>query len=160
MKENNMSSKDTLIVFEGAKIRRMRHDDQWFFSVVDIIRILTESGSLRQYWGVLKKRDTQLLTICLQLELRPFQATGDGFGLRTRTWRHDHPKLRTALPGDQPPDTAKRFESYDKQRIDSLARSYQPADLPTQRGHTMNLRQIYDITCDRLETQLVTEEKR
>jgi hypothetical protein len=24
----------------------------------------------------------------------------------------------------------------------------------------MNLRQIYDITCDRLETQLVTEEKR
>ena len=78
-----MSSKDALVVFEGAKIRRTWHDDQWFFLVVDIIRILTESGSLRQYWGVLKKRDTQLLTICLQLELRPFQAAGDGIGLRT-----------------------------------------------------------------------------
>jgi prophage antirepressor-like protein len=69
MKENNMSSKDALVVFKGAKIRRTWHDDQWFYSVVDIIRILTESGSSRQYWGVLKKRDTQLLTICLQLKL-------------------------------------------------------------------------------------------
>jgi len=64
-----MDSKDALVVFEGAKIRRTWHDDQWFFSVVDIIHILTESGSPRQYWGVLKKRDTQLLTICLQLKL-------------------------------------------------------------------------------------------
>ncbi len=64
-----MDSKDALVVFEGAKIRRTWHDDQWFFSVVDIIQILTESGSPRQYWGVLKKRDTQLLTICLQLKL-------------------------------------------------------------------------------------------
>lgn len=64
-----MDSKDALVVFEGAKIRRTWHDDQWFFSVVDIIHILTKSGSPRQYWGVLKKRDTQLLTICLQLKL-------------------------------------------------------------------------------------------
>ena len=64
-----MDLKDALVVFEGAKIRRTWHDDQWFFSVVDIIQILTDSGSPRQYWGVLKKRDTQLLTICLQLKL-------------------------------------------------------------------------------------------
>jgi len=64
-----MESKDALVVFEGAKIRRVWHNDQWHFSVVDIIQILTESGSPRQYWGVLKKRDTQLLTICLQLKL-------------------------------------------------------------------------------------------
>lgn len=89
--------------------------------------------------------------------LRPFQAAGDGTILRTRTWRHDHPKLRTDLPGDQPPDTAKRYKSYDGQRIDGLGRGYQPVDLSTQGGHTMNLRQIHDITCDRLETQLVTE---
>jgi hypothetical protein len=64
-----MDSKDALVVFEGAKIRRLWHDGQWFYSVVDIVQTLTESGSLRQYWGVLKKRDTQLLTICLQLKL-------------------------------------------------------------------------------------------
>ncbi len=64
-----MDSKDALVVFEGVKIRRLWHDGQWFYSVVDIVQTLTESGSLRQYWGVLKKRDTQLLTICLQLKL-------------------------------------------------------------------------------------------
>jgi len=81
-------------------------------------------------------------------ELRSFQAADDGIGLRTRTWRHDHPKLRTALLGNQPPDTAKRFESYDRQRIDILKRGYQPADLQSQGEHTMNLRQIHNITCD------------
>ena len=69
MRGNKMDSKDALVVFEGAKIRRMWHDEQWYYSVVDIVQTLTESGSPRQYWGVLKKRDTQLLTICLQLKL-------------------------------------------------------------------------------------------
>ncbi len=64
-----MDSKDALVVFEGTKIRRTWHDEQWFFSVVDIIQVLTDSGSPRQYWGVLKSRETQLLTICLQLKL-------------------------------------------------------------------------------------------
>ncbi len=64
-----MDSKNALIVFEGTKIRRTWHDDQWYFSVVDIIQVLTDSGSPRQYWGVLKSREPQLLTICLQLKL-------------------------------------------------------------------------------------------
>ncbi len=64
-----MDSKEALVVFEGTKIRRTWHDEQWYFSVVDIIQILTDSGSPRQYWGVLKSRETQLLTICLQLKL-------------------------------------------------------------------------------------------
>ena len=64
-----MDSKEALVVFEGAKIRRIWHDEQWFFSVVDIIQVLTDSSSPRQYWGVLKSRETQLLTICLQLKL-------------------------------------------------------------------------------------------
>jgi len=64
-----MEPKDALVVFEGAKIRRTLHNDQWYFSVVDIIHVLTDSGSPRQYWGVLKSREPQLLTICLQLKL-------------------------------------------------------------------------------------------
>ncbi len=64
-----MDSKDALVVFEGTKIRRTWHDEQWYFSVVDIIQVLTDSVSPRQYWGVLKSRETQLLTICLQLKL-------------------------------------------------------------------------------------------
>ena len=63
-----------LVVFQDKKIRRIYHDNQWFFSVVDVIAALTESPSPRQYWGVLKAREDQLLTFCLQLKL----ASSDG----------------------------------------------------------------------------------
>jgi len=58
-----------LVIFQDKKIRRIWYKNEWYFSVVDIVEALTESISPRQYWGVLKSRDTQLLTICLQLKL-------------------------------------------------------------------------------------------
>src|SRR3989344_1559578 len=59
----------TLFVFQDKEIRRIWHEGEWYFSIVDIIQALTDSPSPRQYWGVLKGRETQLLTICLQLKL-------------------------------------------------------------------------------------------
>ncbi|MDO8727402.1 MAG: Bro-N domain-containing protein [Candidatus Methanoperedens sp.] len=49
-----MESKDALVVFEGTKIRRTWHDEQWFFSVVDVVGILTDSSIPRRYWSDLK----------------------------------------------------------------------------------------------------------
>ncbi len=46
----------TLVVFQGKKIRRTWFNDEWWFSVVDIIEALTESGRARKYWSDLKKR--------------------------------------------------------------------------------------------------------
>jgi DNA-damage-inducible protein D len=40
----------------GRIIRREWHEGRWFFSVVDVIAILTDSPAPRQYWGMLKKR--------------------------------------------------------------------------------------------------------
>ena len=34
-----MDSKDALVVFEGTKIRRTWHDEQWYFSVTDVVGI-------------------------------------------------------------------------------------------------------------------------
>src|SRR5665648_438849 len=65
MGQNDMDSKDALVVFESATIRRTWHDDQWFFSVVDVINVLTDSPTPRQYWGKIKDREFQ------QLELSP-----------------------------------------------------------------------------------------
>ncbi len=50
-----MEPKDALVVFEGTKIRRVWHNNQWYFSVVDVIQALTESGRPRKYWSDLKK---------------------------------------------------------------------------------------------------------
>ena len=34
-----------LIVFQDRSIRRLWHDDQWFYSVVDIVAVLSESDN-------------------------------------------------------------------------------------------------------------------
>ena len=51
-----MDSEDALVVFQEKQIRRTWHDNQWYFSVVDVISILTDSPTPRQYWGNVKDR--------------------------------------------------------------------------------------------------------
>ncbi len=65
--------------FEGHEIRRL-YDEQtetWWFSVVDIIRVLTQQADYqiaRKYWNKLKERlnkeGSQLVTNCHQLKMR------------------------------------------------------------------------------------------
>jgi hypothetical protein len=64
-----MTNDYALVVFQNKKIRRIWHENEWYFSVVDVVQALTDSPSPRQYWGVLKGRENQLLTYCLQLKL-------------------------------------------------------------------------------------------
>ena len=63
------SSDLNLIPFEGKEVRKVWYDEEWYFSVIDIIGLLTDSKSPKVYWGKLKERDNQLLTICQQLKL-------------------------------------------------------------------------------------------
>jgi hypothetical protein len=42
-----------------ASIRRVWHDGQWYFSVIDVIGVLTNSTRPRKYWNDLKKRLTE-----------------------------------------------------------------------------------------------------
>ena len=43
-------------VFEGKQIRKIMHLDEWWFSVIDIIEVLTENDRPRKYWNDLKKK--------------------------------------------------------------------------------------------------------
>ena len=54
-----MATKDnSVIIFQNNKVRRAwnEQNELWYFSVVDIIEILTESTNPQVYWRVLKKR--------------------------------------------------------------------------------------------------------
>jgi DNA-damage-inducible protein D len=53
----------------GEKIRKVWHNDEWYFSVVDIIEILTDSPKPKTYWAMMKKRETQPFTNCEPLKL-------------------------------------------------------------------------------------------
>ena len=64
-----MEENKDLIPFEGKPIRKVWHDDEWYFSIVDVIEVLTDSTNAQSYWGQLKKRENQLLTNCQKLKL-------------------------------------------------------------------------------------------
>jgi DNA-damage-inducible protein D len=64
-----METQNSLQPFESQEIRKIWHDEQWYFSIVDIVHSLTDSPKPRVYWGVLKNREPQLFTNCKQLKL-------------------------------------------------------------------------------------------
>ena len=70
--------KNDLAIFEGHQIRRIYDEatETWWFSVVDIIRVLTQqadSKAAQNYWKVLKhrlkKEGSQSVTDCNQLKM-------------------------------------------------------------------------------------------
>ena len=65
-----MESDKALVVFQGKRIRRIWHNEEGYFSVVDIVEVLTDSTNSNNYWKVLKHREPQLVTICNQLKLQ------------------------------------------------------------------------------------------
>jgi prophage antirepressor-like protein len=73
-----MSNQEAIKLFETKKIRAAWNEDEeeWYFSVVDVVSILTDQStqkSARNYWKVLKHRimleGNQTVTICNQLKL-------------------------------------------------------------------------------------------
>ena len=48
-----------IALFEQKQIRKIWHNDEWFFSVVDIVGALTDSIDPKDYWYRIKKRATE-----------------------------------------------------------------------------------------------------
>ncbi|MBC7961314.1 MAG: Bro-N domain-containing protein [Steroidobacteraceae bacterium] len=63
-------------LFESKQIRSIwsEEDHKWYFSIVDVVGVLTDSPNPRKYWSVLKtrlkKEGSQLTTNCSQLKLQ------------------------------------------------------------------------------------------
>lgn len=75
MGENELSENKELVLFENSQLRRKKYNDEWLYSIVDIVGILTNSKNPRDYWYKLKKRILseefpELSTKCLQLKLK------------------------------------------------------------------------------------------
>lgn len=67
------SQENALVVFEHRQIRRTWFNDEWFYSVIDVVGVLTDSDNPRKYWSVLKtrlkKEGSEVATNCSQLKL-------------------------------------------------------------------------------------------
>ena len=71
-----MTKKEAIKLFEEKKVRTVWDDEQekWYFSIVDVVSILTDSADGRKYWNKLKERlkneENQTVTNCHQLKMR------------------------------------------------------------------------------------------
>ena len=71
-----MSKETAIKLFNQSKVRTLwdAEAEKWYFSIVDVIAILTESPNPRKYWSVLKTRlkqeGSQLATNCSQLKMQ------------------------------------------------------------------------------------------
>ena len=45
-----------IAIFKGKRVRKIIHNSEWWFSIIDVIEVLTESGRSRKYWNDLKKK--------------------------------------------------------------------------------------------------------
>jgi DNA-damage-inducible protein D len=71
-KNMNNNHENKLVIFQSKNIRRVWHENEWFYSVVDIVEALTDSPNPRQYWGKVKAREfdkLQLYPIWVRLKL-------------------------------------------------------------------------------------------
>jgi len=71
-----MEKENAIKLFEDKRVRVLWDEEQekWFFSIIDVVGVLSESDNPRKYWSVLKTRlkaeVSQLATNCSQLKMK------------------------------------------------------------------------------------------
>ena len=71
-----MTQKQAIQLFEERKVRTIWDDEQekWYFSIIDIVGVLTDSDNPRKYWSVLKtrlkKEGNETATNCSRLKMQ------------------------------------------------------------------------------------------
>jgi DNA-damage-inducible protein D len=68
-----MEQDNRIVLFQEKRIRRLWHNEEWYFSVVDVIAALTDSQNPNRYWTDLKRRSNketgQSYAFCVSLKM-------------------------------------------------------------------------------------------
>lgn len=51
-----MTKTTSILLFKQKEIRRLWHEEDWYFSVIDVVSALTDSVNARDYWFKMKIR--------------------------------------------------------------------------------------------------------
>ena len=49
-----------IALFKGRKIRKILHKKEWWFSILDVVAVLTDSPQPKTYWAKMKDRDKEM----------------------------------------------------------------------------------------------------
>ncbi|MBA2654815.1 MAG: hypothetical protein H0U71_07085 [Gammaproteobacteria bacterium] len=68
-----MNKETAVVLFKEKTVRRIWHNEEWWFSVVDVCSVLTDSLDAGSYWRKLKQRiikeGSEVVTFCHGLKL-------------------------------------------------------------------------------------------
>ena len=71
--QTNLVQETRSAVFRGREVRKTIHNDEWWFSVADVVEVLTDTADVRQYVKKMRQRDPELSanwgTICTPLQI-------------------------------------------------------------------------------------------
>ncbi|MFZ2193354.1 MAG: Bro-N domain-containing protein [Candidatus Moraniibacteriota bacterium] len=58
--QNNIESGNQIAIFKGKEIRKTIFQKEWWFSILDVITVLTDSPQSKTYWAKMKDRDREM----------------------------------------------------------------------------------------------------
>lgn len=68
-----MNENNKIVLFQEKQIRRVWHNDEWHFSVLDVVEVLTDTTNATDYFKKMRKRDEGLKTFvgtnCPQVQM-------------------------------------------------------------------------------------------
>ena len=116
-----MDKNNKLIIFESKKIRRVWREGEWFFSVVDIVEVLTDSINPTDYLKKLRKRDEEfgiyIGTNCPQVEM----LTKTGKNRKTLAGNLEHIfRIIQSIPSPKAEPFKMWLAQVGKERIDEI----------------------------------------
>jgi hypothetical protein len=59
-KNKNFEPQNKLVVFQGKEVRRAWHNNEWYYSLVDVVAVLSDSKNPTDYLKKIRKRDEDL----------------------------------------------------------------------------------------------------
>jgi len=116
-----MKNQHKLVVFQNKNIRKVWHKEEWFYSLVDIVAVLSESKNPTDYLKKIRKRDealkTYLGTNCPQIEMQ----TTSGKNRKTRSGNtKDIFRLIQSIPSKKAEPFKLWLAQVGKERLDEI----------------------------------------
>jgi len=119
--DNNIDSQNKLVVFQGSEVRRAWHNNEWYYSLVDVVAVLSESKNPTDYLKKIRKRDEELKsyigTNCPQVKME----TSSGKNRKTLAGNtKDAFRLIQSIPSKKAEPFKQWLAQVGKERLDEI----------------------------------------
>lgn len=134
VKESDFDNQEDIEFIYDDTIRKVWHaqEEEWYFSIVDVCKVLTDSTDGRKYWNKLKQRlaeeGSELVTNCHQLKMR---SPKDGKMYKTDCVNTEQLlRIIQSIPSKKAEPFKRWLAQVGKDRLDEMA----DPELAVQRG--------------------------